>query len=127
LHPTDLRLGWRRDGTPVGATEYAAIDGVYFTVRVDRFFRFRGELRGIVGFVTERAHAFSGLYVVGAEMLSGEHDFTARLCHRYDLVLGPRAPAEQEWPNILGSGVIEGHGIVAVSRECIDAFLAPLR
>ena len=116
--------GWRRDGAPLGRIEYAPIDGAHFMVRAERFFHFRGELRGLVGVVTESAHVFSGMHVVAAEMIANEHDFTERLCHRYDLTLGPAMATCDEWPCIEGERVIEGYGIVAASKAHIETFLS---
>lgn len=113
--------GWRRDGVSLGPADYETIYDADFDVRIDRFFHFKGELRGIVGIVTTSTHAFSGLHVIAAEMLTGEHDFTDRLCRRYDLTLGPRTPTSEEWPHIEGPGILEGYGAVAASRELIRA------
>jgi hypothetical protein len=98
--------GWRRDGVPLEPTDYSFIDATDFTVRVDRFFRFEGQLRGIVGVVTTRPHPFAGSCIVAAEMLVGEHDFVERLCQRYDLTLGARPPTVEEWPQFEGPGIV---------------------
>ena len=94
----------------------------FFSVRVDRFFHFKGDLRGIVGTVTSVDHIFSSLNVVAAEMLVGEHDFTERLCYRWDLWIGPGEPTREEWPRIEGVGVVDGYGTVGASRAVIEAF-----
>jgi hypothetical protein len=53
-------------------------------------------------------------------MIKGEHDFTAHLCGRYDLELGPHEPSEDEWPRIgAGERSYAGYGILAETEQQI--------
>jgi hypothetical protein len=117
--------GWHRDAECVGDDDYSRIEAAsFFTVRVERLFRFRDVMRGVVGVVTSPRHMFSGLHIIAAEMHEGEHDFEDRICWRYDLWLGPRAPSTDEWPTIEGPNVLEGYGMLGATRERVGLTVA---
>lgn len=122
VHP-NYGWGWNRDGSPLPPEDFERIEAAgCFKVRVDRLFRFAGELRGVVGRIVADGHPFGDLNVVAAEMLVGEHDFNERLCRRYDLWIGPGSITLDDWPSITGPGLIGGYGTVGASTSALEAF-----
>lgn len=119
-----FQLDSNREKAP---TDYAPIDKAGdFPIRVQRFFSYQGELRGIVGRVEQTGHLFDGLWIVTWTMLVGEFDFTERLCWRWDSELSPHEPTIDEWPTApeiqpawFGFG-----GVLAVSQAAIETWSA---
>jgi hypothetical protein len=120
LRPT-YGWGWVRLDDPEHAIDYSAINqGSDFGVRVQSFFSFKGELRGLVGRVEQVGHQFNDQWIVCGEMHSGTHDFDSRLCLRWDLDIG-LSVRDAEWPEIAPGGpIIHGSGILALSSDHID-------
>lgn len=115
--------GWHRVDDASIRVEYEPISRAGdFSVLVESFFSFRGELRGITGRVGDRG-LFAGRYVVAGTMHGGDHDLCNHLCLRWDLELGAGAPDSDEWPRLAqDSSVWGGHGIIAESGAIIDDY-----
>jgi len=119
LRPT-YGWGWVRLDDPEQTIDYSAIYRGDFGVRVQSFFFFKGELRGLVGRVEQVGHQFNDQWIVCGEMHAGTHDFDNRLCLRWDLDIGIGVPYG-EWPEIAPGGpIIHGSGILALSSDHID-------
>ena len=115
--------GWSRldkSGDDV-SVEYDEVESAgAFHIRVQRFFSFQGELRGIVGRVEEPGHMFNGLWAATWTMLVGDYDFVEKLCHRWDIELGPVEPSGDDWPQIRdASPIYSGYGVLAVSQDAV--------
>lgn len=109
--------------------DYAEVERAgSFYIRIHRFFRFQGELRGAVGRVEQPGHMFHGMWAATWTMLVGEFDFVEKLCHRWDIELGPVEPSGDDWPQIDGvSPAYSGYGILAVSQDALARFFESLR
>src|SRR5438477_2238501 len=120
------RLGVRDDDRFI---DYAEIDAAgAFHIRVNRFFTFEGELRGLVGRVEQAEHMFDGLWAATWTMLVGEFDFVERLCWRWDIELGPAEPRGDEWPAVPNTPpAYAGYGVLAVSHAAIARFWEGMR
>lgn len=119
--------GWRRADDEQATLDFEPIlQAGSCHMRVQRFFSWRGEVRGLVCRVEQSGHIFDDLYVVCGEMLAGEHDFVYNLCHRYDLEIGPNDPGStDDWPRIVdGEPNYCGYGIVAESNAVIADWVA---
>jgi hypothetical protein len=112
--------GWSRldKGGDDACVDYAEVDRAgTFKIRVHRFFTYQGELRGIVGRVEQPGHMFDDMWAATWTMIVGEFDFTERLCHRWDIELGPVEPSGEDWPHIRDtSPVYSGYGILALAH-----------
>ncbi|OWK40930.1 hypothetical protein FRUB_04822 [Fimbriiglobus ruber] len=106
--------------------DYAEIDAAgVFHIRVQRFFDFQGEPRGLVGRVEQAGHPFDGLWAATWTMIVGEFDFVEKLCPRWDIELGPTEPRVDDWPVPPDTPpAYAGHGgTLAVSQTAITRFL----
>ena len=117
--------GWHRtdgDAAPV-LFDYEIVDRAGpFHIRVNRFFSFRSDLRGIVGRVEQGDHFLHGYWLSCADMLGGEHDFAERLSLRYDLSIGPIEPSG-DWPLVQNcSPIYGGYGILADDESSINRY-----
>lgn len=123
--------GWSRlDKSDDDAfVDFAEVDRAGpFHIRVHRFFSFQAELRGIVGRVEQSGHMFDGMWAATWTMIVGEFDFVQKLCHRWDIELGPVEPSGDDRPEIRGaSPIYSGYGILAVSQDALDRFFQSLR
>ena len=116
--------GWNRLDDLSLPVDYQHIQRVGdFSVFVESFFSFVGELRGITGRVREGDGIFAGYHVIAGTMQVGDYDLRRRLCLRWDLELGAVAPGTEEWPRLAHAGPVwGGHGIVAESGAVIDDY-----
>ena len=93
-----------------------------FHIRVNRFFAFRNDLRGVVGRIEQEGHFLHGCWLSCADVLGGKHDFTERLSMRYDLSIGPIEPSG-EWPLARDcSPIYSGYGILADDENSINRY-----
>lgn len=117
--------GWSRlDKTDeFVAVDYSQVDRAgTFYIHIHRFFSLQGELRGVVGRVEQTGHLFDGLWAVTWTMIVGQFDFTERLCHRWDIELGPAEPVGDDWPHIRGvSPIYSGFGVLTASDDVLLA------
>ena len=114
--------GWRcTDGdAPPAGLNYDIVDQAGpFRIRVNRFFVFRDEVRGIVGTVEQEGHFLNGYWAACGEMSAGVHNFTDQLSIRCDLSIGPAEPSG-EWPMVRScSPIYDGYGILAEDEDAI--------
>ena len=110
--------GWSRLDAPEIPVQ-AQINGVPFPFqcRIERFFDFRGELRGFVGRVEQTEHIYDDLFVVIYTRIVGTFNFTDNLPH-CDIQLGADKPSG-EFPEFSGSPIVNGYGVVGATFEHI--------
>ena len=117
--------GWHRtdgDAVPVGLNYDIVEQAGPFHIRVNRFFVFRDEPRGVVGTVEQEGHFLHGYWVACGEMSAGIHNFTDELSLRCDLSIGPAEPSG-EWPMVRNcSPIYGGYGIVAEDEDTINRY-----
>ena len=117
--------GWRcaeGGGAPAGLNYDIVDQAGPFHIRVNRFFVFRDELRGIIGTVEQENHFLHGYWVACGEMSAGIHNFTDELSIRCDLSIGPAEPSG-EWPLVRDcSPIYDGYGILAEDENSINRY-----
>jgi hypothetical protein len=121
--------GWWRlgDGGDKISLAYEEVDRAGdFHIRVQRFFSFQEELRGIVGRVEQPGHLFDGLWAATWTMNVGEYDLTDNLCGRWDIELGPTEPGGGDWPAepVAEPAYFGCGGTLGVSRGAIETWRA---
>lgn len=117
--------GWHRLDGGRAIVDYAQVDQAgNFRILVQEFFRWKSELRGVIGVIEQEGHPFHGLWLVGATMLKGAWNLTDQPCCRYDLEIGPAPPVRKGpgWPHIAGGApVYHGYGVIAETVQHIEA------
>ncbi len=96
------------------------INGVPFPFhcRIEKFFYFRGELRGFVGRVEQPEHIYAGFFVVVYTRIVGTFNFTDNLPH-CDIQLGADEPSGEFPEFVSGSPLVNGYGVVGATFEHI--------
>jgi hypothetical protein len=117
---------WRLEADGVKAPlDYTEVDRAGdFHLRVQRFFTFQGELRGIVGRVEQAGHLFDGLWATTWTMVVGDYDLTDNLCGRWDIELGASEPSGDDWPAepVAAPAYFGCGGTLGASRGAIDTW-----
>ncbi len=111
--------GWTRLDAPEIPVP-AQVNGVPFPFlcRIERFFDFRGELRGFVGRVEQVEHIYDNLFVVIYTRIVGTFNFTDNLPH-CDIQLGADEPSGEFPEFVSGSPIVNGYGTVGTTFEHI--------
>lgn len=117
--------GWHRaDGSAAPVLfDYEIVDWAGpFHIRVNRFFVFRDELRGVIGMIEQEQHFLHGYWTACGEMSAGVHNFTEDLSIRCDLSIGSAEPSG-EWPLVRNcSPIYDGYGILAEDEDTISRY-----
>jgi hypothetical protein len=114
--------GWTRLDAPEIPVP-TQVNGVPFPFqcRIERFFDFRGELRGFIGRVEQAEHIYDGLQVVVSTRVVGTFDFTDAL-PRCDIQLGVQEFSGDFPEFVSGSPIINGYGVVGATSENIGEY-----
>jgi hypothetical protein len=112
--------GWSRLDAPEIPVP-AEVNGVphLFHCRIQRFFYFQNELRGVLAVIEEFSHIYDELWIVFYTCVMGTHDFVYNLPY-CNIQIGTDAPVG-EWPEFLsGSFIVNGYGFVGKSLRHIE-------
>jgi len=117
--------GWSSTGDPPMPVP-AEINGVPrpFSLIIRDFYRFEGELRGVIGIIKEPGHVYDRCWANLSLRVGWECNFTDEMGY-YDLEIAQPEPirGQKGWPEFpAGVPVVNGYGIVAESMRRIEKY-----
>jgi hypothetical protein len=131
---TQAGWGWtrlERDAPRLSYKESAGPPSFYN--RIERFFYYKGQLRGAIAKVEQPEHLYNGFWTVFYTRHLGLHDFVANLCS-YIILIGPDEPRRGNifddpvwsinWPiwHFSQSPQLLGYAMIAESKEMLSSY-----